>query len=56
MVGLRREPKPRGRCPKSKKVTSLKKTSIKENCRYDVWGWQNNSSLAPFSFPFSSYN
>ncbi|EDN69229.1 hypothetical protein BGP_6013 [Beggiatoa sp. PS] len=50
MVGLRREPKPRGRRPKSKKMTNLKRTSIKENCRYDVWGRQNNSSLAPFFF------
>ncbi|EDN69000.1 hypothetical protein BGP_4773 [Beggiatoa sp. PS] len=36
MVGLRREPKPRGRRPKSKKITHLKITSIKENCHFDI--------------------
>jgi hypothetical protein len=40
MVGQKREPKPRSRHPKSKKMTNLKRTSIKENCRYEIWGQQ----------------
>jgi len=47
MVRLRREPKLRGGHPKSKKMTSLKKTSIKENGRYGVWGQKNNFTLTP---------
>jgi len=45
MTGQRREPKPRCR-QKNQKITNMKRTSIKENCHYDVWCWQNKSSLA----------